>query len=60
MWTLPKLQDEAGQAASESALLIAALCLGAAGLGWPLFSRVFEAWTAHEAMLQAVIDRPLP
>jgi hypothetical protein len=60
MWLLRTFAQEEGQAASESALLLAALTLGAMGLGWPLLRRLVEAWRLHEAAVRAVIDLPLP
>ena len=60
MWMRRIVRDEAGQAASESAMVLAALTLGAFGLGLPLFLRLYEAWETHESGVRAVIDLPLP
>src|SRR5690606_7140328 len=60
MWMRRWIEQEEGQAASESALLIGALTLGAMGLGWPLLRRLLDAWQLHEDAVRAVIDLPLP
>jgi len=60
MWMRRIVRDEAGQAASESAILVAALTAGASALGWPLFLLLHEAWQRHEGAVRAVVDLPLP
>lgn len=54
------LVEEEGQAAVETAWLLAALVLGAAGLGWPLFEALLSAWWDHRDAVQFVIESPFP
>jgi len=60
MWKRIAIGSEAGQATGESALLLAALTLGAMGLSWPVARRLLEAWRLHEETVRAIVDFPLP
>lgn len=54
------LANEDGQAVVESTWLLAALVLGAAGIGWPLFEALLTAWTEHGEAIRFVVDSPFP
>ncbi|WP_373048134.1 hypothetical protein [Vulgatibacter sp.] len=58
MWK--RLAGDEGQAAMESAVLLAALATGAMALGWPLARRLLDAWSSHEDTVRTVIELPLP